>query len=437
MPEQMRGYEPKFEAGRAYLELAEMAGGLTVLAGVDPCVLDGIAKISAVKPKTKRYEDLVEHNAALVLALRDTQFRSSEQLQRRFRETYDRAESLAYPAAVGYRDLCQRLHGVTSSFHLESMTLAQMRLLDELVVADEGADILHRMLLDKLEIARRATDEQLIRRLAQVFETFVEAWAYRRLRNCLSVSKIQESSDDPRPDFQCELNGREFFVEVKAPDVVDGDLHHEELMRTSTEAQIDLDNQLRSGERIAMAVHTVDPFRKLSDQHYDATDLTAAIATLRDRARNLFRVRQFSSGPTFALMCIDRYPIPGNRRAILPEYRLGGVWARSGRDRQSGVIWQAGFGQAGTVIYNLHSPDRVLTGTPFLLDPGVAFIAMAEMHSGAPAGTTECWGLLDRERPQPQGWSVGDCEAVLNAVCDVWNDGGDSRPKYQDAPGAK
>jgi hypothetical protein len=350
---------------------------------------------------------------------------------------YDRAESLAYPAGVGYRGLCHWLYGVTSSFHLQSMTLAQMQILDELTVTDEGADILHRALLEKLRVAEEATDTQIVRRFAQVFEAFVEAWAYRRLRKCVRVSKIREGSGEARLDFRCELNGREFFVEVKGPDIVDGDFHHEELMRASTEAQIDLDAQVRSGERIAMAVHSVDPFGKFKDEHYDASDLTVAIATLRERARNLFEVRQFSLGPTFALMCVDRYAIPGNRRAILPDYRVGGIWDRIPDNRQSGVIWQASFGEAGTVIHNLNSPKRVLDGTPFLVDsgspfPGVGFIAMAEMHSGAPAGTTECWGLLDRKRAQAEGWSLGESEMVLDAVCDVWNDGDDSRPKWQD-----
>jgi hypothetical protein len=303
-------------------------------------------------------------------------------------------------------------------------------------VTDDGAAVLHRNLLDKLHIAQEATDAALTRSLAQAFEAFGEAWAYRRLSRCLKISTIPEG-DEPGPDFRCELDGRDFFVELKTPDIVSGDLHHEQMMKAATEAQIDLDEQVRSGKRVAMVAGCIDPFRKPGDASYDPTDLTLPIKTLRDRVRASFEASQFSLGPTFALMFVARYPIPGNRRAILPDYKVGGMWASVPDDRQSGVIWQAGFGQAGTVIRNLTEPKHTLSGTPFLLDPGrpfpgAAFIAMKEIHEGSAVGTTECWGLLDRKGTQPKGWHVNDSEAVLNAVCDVWNDGEDSRPKWQD-----
>jgi hypothetical protein len=65
--------------------------------------------------------------------------------------------------------------------------------------------------------------------------------------------------------------------------------------------------------------------------------------------------------PTITLMFVARYQIPGNRRAILLDYKVGGIWAAVPDDRQGGVIWQAGFGQAGNVIHNLTSPKRTLS----------------------------------------------------------------------------
>jgi hypothetical protein len=436
MPRPEKWYDPKFKAARAYMDLMGTLAGRHAVRFLCPDVLDGITKIAGVKSQNEPHGELVHLNAMLEHLLPDTQLLSSDELQRRLLNTYERAESLAFPAAVAYRDLCHRLHGVTSSFHLQSMGLGQMQVLDELGVTDDGAAALHANLRDKLQIAQEATDAALTRSLAQAFEAFGEAWAYRRLSRCLKISKIPEG-DDPGPDFQCELDGREFFVELKTPDIVSGDLHHEQMMKAATEAQIDLDEQVRSGKRVAMVAGCIDPFRKPGDASYDPTDLTLPIKTLRDRARASFEASQFSSGPTFALMFVARYPIPGNRRAILPDYKVGRMWASVPDDRQSGVIWQAGFGQAGTVIHNLTEPKQTLSGTPFLRDPGrtfpgAAFIAMTEIHEGSAVGTTECWGLLDRNGTQPKGWHVHDSEAVLNAVCDVWNDGEDSRPKWQE-----
>jgi hypothetical protein len=136
------------------------------------------------------------------------------------------------------------------------------------------------------------------------------------------------------------------------------------------------------------------------------------------------------------LMFIDRYPV-GNRRAILPDHKVGGMWSALPDDRQSGIVWQAAFGTPGTEIHNLYHPKRPLLGTPFMRDaaspfPGIAFVTMTTVHSGSPAGTTECWGLLDRHGSLPGEWLLADTAMILNAMCEVWNDDEDSRPKWQD-----
>jgi hypothetical protein len=211
MPRPEKWYDPEFEAARAYMGLRQTLAGREVVRFLYPDVLDGITKISVVKSKNEPHCELVHLNARLERLLRDTQLLSSEDLQHSLQNAYERAESLAFPAAVAYRALCHRLHGVTSSFHLQSMGLEQMQVLDHLGITDDGAAVLHRNLLNKLHIAQEATDTALTRSLAQAFEAFAEAWAYRRLSRCLKISKIAEG-DDPGPDFRCELEGREFFA---------------------------------------------------------------------------------------------------------------------------------------------------------------------------------------------------------------------------------
>jgi hypothetical protein len=435
MPRLVKWYDPKFEAARVYMDLVDTPPGRYAIRHLCPDVLDGITEIANAKYNKEPYCELVHLNRTIVRLLKETTLTSSNEIQHQLLTTYERAERLALPAAVAYRDICHRLHGVTSSFHLQSMGLKQMQVIDLLRGTDGVAAVLHKNLLDKLHLAQAAKDAELIRRLAQAFEAFAEAWAYRRLSRCLKISKIPEG-DEAGPDFRCELESKEFFIELKAPDIAGGDLHHKEMMEAATEAQIALDEKVRSGEPVAMGASSIDPFQKPGDATYDPTDLTIPIRTLRERARTSFVAPQFSSGPTFALMFVARYPIPGNRRAILPDYRVGGMWASAPDDRQSGIIWQAAFGPDGTEIHNLICPKRALSGTPFLLDPGrpfpgVGFIAMADIHNESPV-TTECWGLLDRNATRPNGWSLSDSEMVLNAVCDVWNDGEDSRPKWQD-----
>jgi hypothetical protein len=404
---------------------------------LDPRVLDDIARIASLKAIRDPHDELAFLNGTLIRHLGEVRLVSSVDLQDQLKIAYERAELLAMPSAVGYRGLCHRLLGVTSSFHLQSMGIDQMRVLDELALNDAAAATLHRELLLKLQIATQATDAELTRKLAQLFETFSEFWVYRRLRECVTITKIAEG-DDPSPDFQCALGGRDFFIEVKAPDIVGGDLHHAQLMKEATEAAIELDNQVRAGRRVASVASSITPFSKVGDQNHDAEDLTPAISTIRERARTLFTTRQFSHGPTFALMFLERFAVPSNRRSILPDYKVGGMWTALPDDRQSGVLWQAAFGLAGSTIHNLNTPKRTLTGTPFLLDsgspfPGLGLLAVSEIHSGSSVGTTECWGLINPYAPAAGNWQAADTVAVLNALCDVWNDKDDSRPKWQDS----
>jgi hypothetical protein len=435
MTEDAPWYNAEFQAARLYMEVTKQPEGRRAIGRLYPNVLDAIARHAEAKAKTDPHGEIQHLVAKLVQVIGDPLLLSSHDLQSEVRITYDRAESLALPAAVAYRQLCHRLHGVSSSLHLQSMHGDQMELLDRLADIDAGARALHKELLLKFDLAAASTDAELPRKLAQAFETFGEFWVYRRLSNIMTIEKVSEGSTST-PDFRCSLNGRDFFIEVKSPDIVDGDAHHAELMREATEVEIKLDQQVRSGQGISSATSVIAPFQKLGDKKYDGGDRRFAISTLRDRARTLFKPKQFSAGPTVALMFIDRYPV-GDRRAILPDYKVGGMWSALPDDRQSGIVWQAAFGTPSTEIHNLFYPKLPLLGTPFMRDaaspfPGIGFVTMTTIHSGSPAGTTECWGLLDRQGSLPSGWLLADTAMILNAMCEVWNDDKDRRPKWQD-----
>lgn len=430
-------HESQSDSARAYMDLTTNLPGRQAVLNLVPDVLDSIARIATLKSKTNPHAELVELDASLHRQLRNEDLVSSSDAQHNLRMTYFRAEQLALPASVIYRDLRHRLQGVTSSFHLDQIGLSRMQALDELAAGDEHAAVMHKQVMSQLTVARDAVDCELPQKLSRVFEAFSEMWAYRHLKERLNILKVPESvKGQQTPDFKCELDGREFYIEVKAPDIVDGNIHHKRLMEEAMNAQIELEGLLRAGSRVASAARIISPFGNASGTLNDYDDLTVAIEVVRKRARSAYGAGQFSSGPTFALMVLDRYPIPGNRQCILPDYHVGGMWADAPDDRQSGILWQAAFGTAGNTIHNLTAEKKALMGEPFMRDvgrhfPGVGFIGMNEIDRFA-GGKTECWGLLDRSARLPAGWDVSDSEAVLDAVCDVWNDDADSRPKWQD-----
>src|ERR1700730_12256208 len=105
MPRPKKWYDPKFEAARAYMDLMETLAGRHAVRSLYLQVLDGIKKIAVAKSKNEPHGELVHLIATLERLLRDTQLLCSDELQRSLLNAYERAESLAFPAAVAYRDL--------------------------------------------------------------------------------------------------------------------------------------------------------------------------------------------------------------------------------------------------------------------------------------------------------------------------------------------
>lgn len=427
----------QFEAARLLLNQYGTNEGRRAVGQLHPRVVDGITRYAEFESARKSHNEIIHLNATLVRLLGDSMLGKSETLREQLTNSYRRAEELTYPAKLAHREVSHALIGVTKSIDLQTMHEEQLEALDDLArTSDETAVSLHRELLTKFKIALKASDANRTKKIGQAYEVFSEFWVYRRLRDCMTLSKIPEQAT-PTPDFRCQLGGRDFFIEVKAPDIAGGELHHAELLEQATDGQIDLEAQHKAGKHVAITTSEIAPFQSPSDKSYSGSDFTYAIRTIRDRSRTLFKTKQFSAGPTFALMVLDRYPIPGRRRAILPEYHVGGMYSGLPDDRQSGVLWQAAFGADGTQIHNVDSAKRTLTGVPFMRDPhspfpGVGFLTLQTFHHDVPAGKAECWGLLARDADRPTGWLITDTEAVLNAVCDVWNDGEDTRPRWVD-----
>jgi hypothetical protein len=257
-----------------------------------------------------------------------------------------------------------------------------------------------------------------------LFEIYAEALTLKFLRDRgIPTRRIEDSVS--APDFGCELpDGRPYFVEVKALEIVGGRNRQDQIMVEGLDVAIDLERQLHEGKQIAMSHGVIAPYRKpYQDPDYDPRSLRRVIETLREKSRSAFKPSQFKRGPTFALAVADRLVVPGWKSALAPYYyddHDGGCCV-------SGVIWQAAFGRVGSPV--LRQPD--FHGKPTLeghLDkdglytdqglpfPGVGFVLLERTSSRRVS-----YGLA--APTCPAGWTSDDTDEALSAMCDAHNDG--------------
>ena len=103
---------------------------------------------------------------------------------------------------------------------------------------------------------------------SQFFEIYAEAVVLRFLRG-RGIPTKRVADTKSAPDFECQLeDGRPYFVEVKALEIVDGQFRHKEIMEDGLEPNIEIERQIADGKRIAMATGELAPYRKAWRRHY-------------------------------------------------------------------------------------------------------------------------------------------------------------------------
>ena len=345
----------------------------------------------------------------------------------RAREIYDVARRATYPASAAYTDHAQGLSGLTYNASLTEVDGELLRVIDLLAHDDPTyKDFVDQMVAILAKIGS-APD---IVAYKQFFEIYAEAMVLNFLRGRgIRTSRIKEKTS--APDFRCELeDGRPYFVEVKALDIVDGIHRHKQIMEAGLAPNIEIERQLREGRRIAFAESEVAPYRRAyGDTGYDAYSVKRIIDTLRDKSRGAFKPSQFELGPTFALAVVDRLILHGWKSALVPYYydEPGG----SG-DCVSGVIWHAAFGRAGMPVMRRPefegkpSVEGYLDRDGLYVDAGQDFPGAGLVVLQRSSGQRLSYGLRAPGASDGQ-WSEDDSEEALHAMCHAWNDQASTR----------
>ena len=395
-----------------------------VMGHVSITVLEGIETFAVANPDSP----VAKLHADMLQGIGPDAAAGNPQTVSNFNTLYQQAYDTVFPATRAYLNISHALHGISSSHSLFAIDLETLRSLD---LAAHGDDALKRFrteLISRLETVRGVDD---VVAYSQVFETYGEIIAFRFLRSKVPTERLSERDGKPTPDFKCmPQDGTPFFVEVKTFDIVGGKFRNRQMMEDGLEAQIELEDQMTAGKRVAFTETEIDPYRAYGEtETYDWFSLIKVIDTLREKSLQAFKGGQFKDGPTFALAITDRLLLPNAKFDLAPYYyddRADGGIA-------SGVLWHMAFGRPGTPIFRM--PDfagaRSLNGhldkpglfadehRPF---PGPGLVVLDREQSDHVA-----YGLANPAYHRHGTWSIDDTEEVLYTLCDHWNDYGNSR----------
>jgi len=347
-----------------------------------------------------------------------------------FKKQYATVDAHAFPAVTEFLKHVHHIHGLTHNHSLGSIELASLRALEQ---AGYDDPTINRFMIDFRTRLEQVTSKPDVKAYSQAFEIYSESMVYSLLKAKFpATTRIDAKSGKvgSTPDFQCEWDGKVFYVEVKSLDIVDGECRHREMMEDGIQPNIELEKQTKAGRRVASAVSVIAPFERYGEnKNYDPRSLITVINTLRDKAGSAFKSTQFALGPTIALAVCDRLVIPGNRFCIAPYY----YDSFQGGAVLSGVWWQACFGKTGTPIFRhpdfegSASLEGYLQNPGLYVDdsksfPGIALIAVELRKNG-----DNIFGLFDERQPTKGDWSSDDTEAVLANFCTYFNDKGNSQ----------
>lgn len=337
------------------------------------------------------------------------------------REIYDRTYEKAFPVNEKYLYWRHQFHGLSEDHSLSSISWDHLKRLEEESYADDELKALVQELNLSFCRVKHLSDSQGFR---QVFEFYGEALVYSRLSKHFKTKRIVAKKDS-MPDFVCVLpDGKEFYVELKSLDLVQAPLRSDQMHEDAINQNIEIEEQLRQGNRVAMAEREIAPFKPpFDDGSYDPRSLLLVINTLMKKARSAFKESQFAQGPTFAFMLCDRLILPGGNHSVAPQY------FERGRDAiVSGELWNACFAKVGWPIFRM--PD--FEGAPGLeghmSEHGLFVDEYVKFPTGAVVFSTFGWqedalmGLYDSKwQPTPE-WTVDDTAEVIHVLCTAYND---------------
>ena len=254
-----------------------------------------------------------------------------------------------------------------------------------------------------------------------------EAHFYLLCKNVgVTLTRIKEGNDKT-PDFKFEM--RDMYFEVKTLSVVSGGSGIKKSLEDSLDAQIDIEDQLKQGKRIATGISVVQPYGEKPYQKGKGT-ITAVIETLIEKTSQNIKAGQFPNDKSFLVLNLSIIPPFRTENHVLrPAYCDDYIFKKA----VSGELWMMAFANPGAPV--LCTPEfegkpcveSILQKVGILTDPDFDMVSgiLFMVHPWQRA--TEIWGLYNYEKYA--SWCDTEpeiIETLMLVTKDNWNDDKDT-----------
>ncbi len=243
----------------------------------------------------------------------------------------------------------------------------------------------------------------------------------------LLLSRIKEEKNKKTPDFKFESSDIHF--EVKTLSVVSGDFGIKNSLEDALDAQIEIEQQLQQGKRIATGVSVVQPYGEKPYQKEKGT-LTAVIDTLIEKTSQNIKVGQFPNDKSFLVLNLSIIPPFRTDNFVLrPAYCDNDMFPKS----VSGELWMMAFANIGAPIIGVPEfegkpcVESTLKKNGILIEPDFNMVSGILFMVHPWRRDSEIWGLFDHNKFTAWNDNSPDViETLLSLTGDNWNDDKDT-----------
>lgn len=161
----------------------------------------------------------------------------------------------------------------------------------------------------------------------------------------IQLERIKAQKDRKTPDFRYGNPNPTAHFEVKTLSIVNGGRGIEADLLRALDAQIEIEQQLKKGARIATSVSEMQPYGGRGYQH---GAITVVLSTLIEKSRQNIKPDQFIGKSTFLVLnlCLIPPAITDNR-ALRPAYCDDYLFLKA----VTGELWMLAFSKPGMLIH--------------------------------------------------------------------------------------
>jgi hypothetical protein len=241
----------------------------------------------------------------------------------------------------------------------------------------------------------------------------------------VALKRIKEGADKT-PDFIFEA--QDMYFEVKTLSVVSGSSGIKKSLEDSLEAQIDIEDQLKRGKRIATGISVIQPYGEKPYQK-GKRNITTVIETLIEKTRQNIKSGQFPNGKSFLVLNLSIIPPFRTENFVLRPAYCDYMFSKA----VSGELWMIAFAQPGAPILGIPEfegkpgVESIMEKSGILSDPDYEYISGILLMIHPWRKNTDIWGLYSYGKFVT--WQDNEPDVVntlLSLTGNDWNDNKDT-----------